>query len=291
MKSLENAGRTTATPSHTPRVSVLMTAYNSEKYIAEAIESILSQTFTDFEFFIINDGSTDNTANIIAQYAKQDKRIKFINNPTNNGRIVVLNQGLSLCSGEYIALMDSDDVSLPKRFATQVAYMNTHPECGVLGTSYHQFGCSDTDVHMKQNISYIDMLNMCNIANPSAMIRREIFIKHDLRYRAEYTNAEDYDLWARMIQITQIHNLPDILLKYRWHGENVSIRQKQIQQESTAKIKLYMLNFLSDNPVLRKKLLQVVRKSRFFNPMFLSKHMLFHHPIKYFKLKRAVNYE
>ena len=98
-----------------PKVSVLMPAYNSEKYIAEAIESILNQTFSDFEFIIINDGSTDKTAEIVNGYARADKRIKFINNKKNQGLIAVLNQGLDLCRGEYIARMDSDDIAINDR--------------------------------------------------------------------------------------------------------------------------------------------------------------------------------
>ena len=117
-----------------PKVSVLMPAYNSEAFVAEAIESILNQTYTDFEFIIINDGSTDKTAEIIDEYAKNDSRIKFINNHKNQGLIAVLNQGLDLCTGEYVARMDSDDISMPQRFEKQVQYMDEHQEVGILGT-------------------------------------------------------------------------------------------------------------------------------------------------------------
>ena len=105
-----------------PKVSVLMPAYNSEKYIAEAIETILNQTFSDFEFIIINDGSTDKTAEIVNGYARADKRIKFINNNKNQGLIAVLNQGLDLCRGEYIARMDSDDIAINDRLSPLLAF-------------------------------------------------------------------------------------------------------------------------------------------------------------------------
>ena len=123
-----------------PRISVLMTAYNSQQYVAQAMESILNQTFSDFEFIIINDGSTDDTARIIRQYATRDSRIKFIDNKVNKGLISVLNQGLELCKGEYIARMDSDDISIPTRFALQLEYMDAHPDVGVLGGAISRFG-------------------------------------------------------------------------------------------------------------------------------------------------------
>jgi glycosyltransferase involved in cell wall biosynthesis len=112
----------------TPRISVVMPAYNSERYIGEAIESILNQTFTDFEFIIINDGSMDDTAKIVLQYANKDKRIKFINNKDNRGIVSVLNQGLDLAKGEYIARMDSDDISLPTRLGI-ICTITTDTKC------------------------------------------------------------------------------------------------------------------------------------------------------------------
>ena len=114
--------------SDAPCVSVLMPAYNVEKYVGAAIESILNQTFSDFEFIIINDGSTDDTANIIKKYAAQDKRIRFIDNHENRGFIARLNDCLDLARGKYVAKMDSDDISLPERFAKQVDFLNTNPD-------------------------------------------------------------------------------------------------------------------------------------------------------------------
>ena len=116
-----------------PLISVLMPVYNSEKYVAEAIESILCQTYKDFEFIIINDASTDSSLKIIAKYAKQDKRIKLINNKKNVKISASLNKGLSIAKGKYIARMDSDDISLPSRFELQTKFLADNPAVGIVG--------------------------------------------------------------------------------------------------------------------------------------------------------------
>lgn len=267
-----------------PKVSVLMPAYNSEKYIAEAIESILNQTFTDFEFIIINDGSTDNTAKIVRQYT--DKRIKFIDNKKNQGLIAVLNQGLDLCRGEYIARMDSDDISRPQRFEKQVKYMDENPDVGVLGTSIEQFGDLNKLCIYKSTISYMDLVQSCTIAHPTVFIRRDILQKYAIRYKSEYVHAEDYNLWAQLIKVTKIHNLTDTLLRYRWHGGNISSVYNDIQAKSTARIRREMLEFLSEIPEIQKKLVKTAKLTCFFNPLYLTQHMRKHHPIRYRKLKK-----
>ena len=273
----------------TPKVSVLMPAYNSEKYIAEAIESIMSQTFKDFEFIIINDGSTDNTAKIVSKYAERDKRIKFIDNKKNQGLIAVLNQGLDLCSGEYIARMDSDDISMPTRFEKQVEYMDTNLDVGVLGTSIEQFGALNQIYIYKPVISYIDLIHGCNVAHPTVFIRRDILQKYGIRYKSEYVHAEDYNLWSQLIKVTKIHNLTSVLFKYRWHDSNISVLFSDTQNQTTARIRREMLEFLTNVPEIQTKLKKLVRISHFFNPICLSKHMKKHHPIRYIRLKHTID--
>ena len=175
-----------------PKISVLMPAYNVEKYIAESIESILNQTFTDFEFLIINDGSTDGTAQIIKEYAKKDKRIRFIDNKKNQGLIAVLNQGLDLCTGEYIARMDSDDISLPERFAKQVEYMEMHPECGLLGTAGQNFGADTNTYYSPEHVDMFDLLRGVGFYHPSVMMRKSVMDKYNLRYDPRYYLVEDW---------------------------------------------------------------------------------------------------
>ena len=240
-----------------PRVSVLMPAYNSEKYIATAIESILNQTFSDFEFIIINDGSTDNTAKIVRQYARRDPRIKFIDNKKNRGLIAVLNMGLDLCTGEYIARMDSDDVSRPQRFKLQVEYMDAHPECGVVSAWIQKFGPT---VHGTEIFKYTPKLKLLDLliygpqmAHPAAMIRASVLRDNNIYYDPAYPHAEDYALWASIAQFAELHNLQTVLLDYRWHDTNVSIVHRDIQHDSAHRIQRDLLSkYLSKSTDVQK---------------------------------------
>ena len=248
----------------TPKVSVLMCAYNSEKYVAEAIESILNQTFKDFEFIIINDGSTDKTAEIVAEYAKRDKRIKFINNKQNAGLIAALNQGLEFCHGEYIARMDSDDISLPTRFEKQVAYMDAHPECGVCGAGIKKFG---TNITKEQVFNYQPIMRLLDfvihgnkVAHPSTMIRKSVLDEHDIKYNPAYKYAEDFAFWVEVSKYTEIHNLQQVLLKYRWHDSNVSVTHKQTQMECAERIRKSILLELLSNDADVEKLLRLTHE-------------------------------
>lgn len=231
-----------------PRVSVLMPAYNAEKYIGAAIESILNQTFTDFELIIVNDGSTDNTTNIIHEYEQHDNRIRFINNRINSGLVAVLNQGLDLCRGEYIARMDSDDIARKNRLELQVKYMDAHPGTGLLGGAYQMFGTKSALITLPCDVKILDLLKQCCVAHPTVMMRTSVLRKYQLYYDPEYQHAEDYELWSRMIRYTEIQNLPDILLDYRWHGENISAKKSDIQLNNSRKIQQNILDYLTTNP-------------------------------------------
>ena len=256
------------------KVSVLMPAYNVEKYVGAAIESILNQTFTDFEFIIINDGSTDNTAKIIKEYAKKDKRIRFINHTKNKGLIAVLNEGLDLCNGEYIARMDSDDISLPERFAKQVTYMDTNPECGVLGTAIQLFGRLNNIVRNIENVKIFNLLSGHFVAHPTVMMRKSIIDKYNLKYDAKYKHAEDFELWSRMVFITEIHNLNEILLKYRWHEENISVLHSEEQSNVSDRIKQNIINKLTNDELSKRLILDIVRyknKRRILLPKWTGK--------------------
>lgn len=247
-----------------PKVSVLMSAYNSEKYVAEAIESILNQTFSDFEFIIVNDGSTDKTADIIDKYANEDKRIKFINNKQNQGLIAALNSAWPLCSGEYVARMDSDDISLPDRFAIQIAYMDEHPECGACGTWIERFGPNvkpDTIVKYPSKMKLLDFVMQGNrVANPSTMIRKSVLDEHDIKYNPAYKYAEDFAFWAEISKYAEVHNLQQVLLKYRWHDGNVSVTHRKTQLECAERIRKSILSELLSNDADIEKLLRMTRE-------------------------------
>lgn len=251
-------------PKKNPKVSVLMPAYNVEQYIAEAIESILNQTFTDFEFIIINDGSTDNTAKIVKQYAAQDKRIKFVNNKKNQGLITVLNQGLDLCSGEYIARFDSDDISHPTRFEKQVTYMDAHPECGVCSTWSKTFGETHGSSVLYANPPVVKLLDLLlygsKVVHSSAMLRTSVVREYGIKYDMAYPHAEDYAIWAEFAKRTQIHNLQEVLLDYRWHETNVSIKYAKIQADSAERVRANILKQMLTNEKDARKLLRMTRE-------------------------------
>ncbi len=229
-----------------PKISVLMPAYNSEKFIAEAIESILNQTFVDFEFLIINDGSTDNTAEIVRQYSAKDWRIRFIDNKKNQGLIAVLNQGLKLCRGEYIARMDSDDISYLDRFEKQIKYMDSHKDVGILSCWFEYFPePKKSEIgHHKEVIRFFDVLKGWCINHGMVIIRKDILKKYNLSYNPRFVAAEDYELWSQAIKYTKIRNLQEILYKYRKHGNSICDTQRAIQNENSNKVKKNMLLWL-----------------------------------------------
>lgn len=206
-----------------PRISVIMPAYNAEKYIAEAIDSILGQTYSDFEFIIINDCSRDRTEEIILSY--DDPRIVYIMNEENLGVAATLNKGLALAKGEYIARMDADDISMPERFEKQVVYLEANEEIAVLGCGIERFSdnasldtrrfASDAD------LMAIDMFFACGLAHPSVMMRTSV-IRELGGYDPEFNGLEDYELWCRVLENHKITTLPDILLRYRIHNSQIT---------------------------------------------------------------------
>lgn len=233
-----------------------MPAYNSEKYIGEAIESILNQTFTDFELLVLND-SPDNKEleKIVKEYAKHDKRVKYLKNPKNLGVTKSQNKLLEVCTGEFIAHMDSDDISLPTRFEKQIEYMDKHPECGALGTWYEVFGDKKCTLRFPANVTILKLLQGCCICNPTAFIRKSVLDKNNLKYDEKYTYSEDYELWARMAFLTEIHNLEKVLFKYRWHKNNISVEHEKTQKELSNKVKQNILNKLTNDKDQQKLLL------------------------------------
>lgn len=213
-----------------PKISVLMPVYNTEEeYLREAIESILNQTFTDFEFIIINDGSDNNAEDVILSY--NDKHIKYIKKEKNQGLIETLNEVLEIAQGEYIARMDSDDVSLPERFEKQVNFLDKNPDVDVLGT---WFNCFPRNRVVKtftndKNIKECFLINSNNIGHPTVMLRKATFEKLNARYDENATYVEDYALWLSLIDKVKFANLPEILLNYRIHKKSIC-KTKNVEQ-------------------------------------------------------------
>lgn len=198
------------------KVSVLMCAYNGQKDIKEAIDSILNQTFTDFEFIIINDCSTDNSAEIINSYT--DNRIKLLTNETNLGLAASLNVGLKEAKGEYIVRMDSDDISLPNRLQTQVDFMDAHPNIGVCGSWIKVFGDANYFWRPKANADYLRCKLLFNtpLPHPTWIIRHSIIKQHNLYYSQTMRRAQDYDYLIRISSHAQLGCIQQCLLNYRY---------------------------------------------------------------------------
>ena len=212
-----------------PKISVLMPVYNGEKYLNEAIDSILNQTFIDFEFIIIDDGSNDNSVKIIKSY--NDSRIKLFYNGTNKGLIYTLNKGLQLAQGNYIARMDADDVSYDYRFDKQLKFMAAYPEIGVCGTWVET---SDGQI-FKYPITHEDcvVFKFFNspLAHPTVMMQRDVIVKHKLRYSNDFEICEDMEFWRRCLKYTKLGNVNEPLLLYRVHSNNVSKIKKHLQKK------------------------------------------------------------
>ncbi len=209
-----------------PMVSVVLPTYNrGDVFLKRALNSILAQTYRDFEVIVIDDGSTDQTPEILDFYQKIDPRIRVIRHETNQGLIAGLNEGLDFARGKYIARMDDDDISLPDRFEKQVDFLEKHPEITVLGSFISPIGSMKPYPFQQQTDPDLFKINLFlgiqDISHPSAMIRRDFLKKHKIRYRKQFATAEDRPFWAEIMDAGgEIRVYPEVLLQYRLHQEN-----------------------------------------------------------------------
>jgi glycosyltransferase involved in cell wall biosynthesis len=230
-----------------PEVTVLMPVYNGEKFIREAIESVLAQNYNDFEFLIINDGSTDNTLELIQSF--KDERIRLIHNDRNIGLIKTLNRGIDLAMGKYIVRMDSDDICLPTRLRKQVSFMESNPEVGISGSWFQIYNTKKIIKHPIDHESIkVALFQYCALGHPTVIMRKDLLLKFDLNYNEEYLHAEDYDLWSRCIHLFPLANLPEVLLYYRNHEEQVSNKFKSIKERTVSMIHLRQINSIGIKP-------------------------------------------
>jgi glycosyltransferase involved in cell wall biosynthesis len=216
-----------------PKVTVLMAVHNGEQHLMTAIDSILQQSFTDFEFLIIDDASEDDSVAIINSY--QDPRIKLISNDSQLNLAGSLNKGLGLARGQYLARMDADDISCVDRLALQVDYLDAHPDCGICGTWIRIFNDHDNRtklVKFSDDFLYLkSYLLLGNIfAHPSVMLRLSLFQKFQLTYNEHFSRMQDYELWTRAIEYFPVTNLPQILLNYRANPNGSKIYQSPVYQ-------------------------------------------------------------
>jgi len=214
-----------------PEVSVIMPVYNGEKYLKESIESILNQSFSNFEFIIIDDCSTDDSLRIIEKYG--DPRIALVKNEKHMGITRSLNFGISMAKGKYIARMDCDDISMPKRLKKQFLFMEKNKDVGICGSWIETIGDGEGEI-WRYPISFDDikayLLFASCIIHPSVMIRKKSLGL--LKYNENLENAQDYELWTRMVDDTIVVNLPDLLLKYRVNKTSLSNQLKKKNADS-----------------------------------------------------------
>ena len=223
-------------PRAMPKVSVIVAAFNAENYLREAIQSVLRQTFQDFELLIVDDGSTDGTARIIRSYS--DARIQLVENQRNMGLTKSLNRALNLARGEYIARQDADDISEPLRLQTQVAYLNRHPRVALLGSWFTvidengsevrrtSLPTNDLDLHWA-------MFFYCPFVHGAVMWRHAPVREQIGAYNENLAYAQDHDLWARIASRFTVANLPEWLVRYREHSQSMTASGEEWVGEGT----------------------------------------------------------
>ncbi|MDF2633458.1 MAG: glycosyl transferase family 2 [Pelosinus sp.] len=233
-----------------PLVTVLMPVYNGERYLREAMDSIIAQTFYDFEFLIIDDGSTDNTSDIIHSY--RDGRIRVIKNDINSGLVSALNKGIENAQGQYIARMDSDDISMPGRLFKQVLFMEGHPEIGVCGSWVNTIGewyqGQLWELSTEPEEIKCRLLFCTTLSHPSVMVRKKVLETSGLRYDGAYKHAEDYKLWMELAKVTLLANIPEPLVQYRFNQNQVSSKYSHEQMAVIDRIRKEQLHALGIEP-------------------------------------------
>jgi glycosyltransferase involved in cell wall biosynthesis len=215
-----------------PRVSIVMASYNHERFVGKAVQSVLDQSLSDLELVITDDASTDGTAAVIERFT--DPRVRFLRFAQNRGQYVAVNHCLRAARGEYVGVLNSDDVYLPTKLALQVAFLDAHPEVGAVFGRVRTIDGADRPVRSRKhflsdNRSRFEWLNRFfykdnRLCHPSALLRRRC---HQAAggYDARYAQLADYDLWTRMCLRCDIHILPDEVVAFRWHGANQSGRR------------------------------------------------------------------
>ena len=244
-----------------PLVSVVTPVYNREKYLVECIESILSQTYENFEFIIINDNSSDSTANIIKDYSLQDSRIKLLENDKNIGATLSFNRGFGIAQGKYIARMDSDDISLSDRLKNQVNIFESWHDLEVLGTGAILIDHNAKEIGRRQFPS--DFKRIKSILNtgvpvfdPSVMMRTST-LKETMGFDNRLAPADDYHLWLTLFKKKKIiSNIDNYLIKYRLHDSNLSkLESREQLRKSFLALQIYNSDF-STNEFFKKNIPQ-----------------------------------
>lgn len=226
------------------KVTVLMPTYNVALYVREAIESVLRQTYRDFELLVIDDCSTDETVSVVQGI--DDPRIRIVRNEKNVGLAENLNRGLSHITTEYAARMDGDDIAEPFWLEREVAVLDSHPEIGICSGGFERFGTMKSLVRFPERHEdcMANMLFECSVIVPT--FRMSLYRDHGLRYSTDAFPAEDYRFWADCLRVTKIYNIQETLFHYRMHPTQICSSRREEQHSKVAQVRRYMLEWLSD---------------------------------------------
>ena len=262
-------------------LSVVMSVYNGQDHLEEAIDSILNQSFTDFEFIIINDGSTDKTRKILDEFAAQDFRIRVIHQE-NSGLAVSLNRGIRMARGNFIARQDADDVSLPERLEKQMTFLQSNPQVVLCGTWFLENNQDKGQMIRKYPLDdqtlrkYINYVNF--FCHPSVMFLKEAFIKSG-GYDEQLPTGQDFEFWMRLCRFGEVRNIPQVLIKKR-----IGFGQAISWQQRSRKLELWQLIFRKHFKKWSR--INIVLFARFYLPLLVYQYI----PVPILKLVRAIRY-
>lgn len=231
------------------QISCIMANYNTDiSYLKQSIESILNQSFTDFELIIVDDCSTDNSFEILKRYEERDTRIKIIRNKKNQGLAFSLNKALEYASGKYIARMDTDDIAMRNRFMEQYSFMERNRDIDICGTFVKTFGSTSEVIVTPFNTASdckSQLLYAACLIHPSVMMRKDFLDANNLRYNEQFACSQDFEFWTRCIQFGNIYIIKKVLLLYRIHANQISIAKKEQQKNYAREICLKQLKNLN----------------------------------------------
>ena len=249
------------------KVSVLTPIYKTDEcFLREAIESVLAQTFDDFEFLLLDDCPDDDREIVVKSY--RDPRIVYLKNDRNLGIAASRNRLLELAKGEYLAVFDHDDICRPERFAKEVAYLDSHPECGVVSSWTKPTGGGANVYPEEDHEIKVAMMAGISMWHPAAMVRRSAL--GEVRYEADFTPVEDYMLWMKLSPRTVFHNLQEVLVDYRWHATNTSVLRKRELDAQDLRCKAWAKVNLPELYAEYELRRETVRRVRLFGVPFLK---------------------
>lgn len=230
-----------------PDISVVIASYNNENYIAETIQSILNQTYKYFELIIVDDCSTDNSRDVINSFS--DPRIRLLTLNENRGPGIARNTGIKASKAKYVAIIDSDDIACPERLQKQYEFMEKNLQIGASG-SWMKVINTETVMQSAPEFDRIKLNSLFNspLPNPSVIFRKAVLFENNIFYNEQYRQAQDYDLWAKLMWVTELANIPEVLTFYRVHENSITSVHKEKQVQNANIIRLEQLKRYGMNP-------------------------------------------